>query len=362
MRDLAGSRILFDGYLVHEVLGAGGMGVVYRALDLQHQREVALKMLHARHVGNPVAIQRFESEERAGRSVHHPNVVAVHDSGISLDGTPYLVMELVRGQLLDKLIEQEGELPVRRVTAIVGQMLSGLQALHDARFVHGDVKTGNVLVESRGRADRVKLIDLGLARPPDEAGAVRARMASGTPEYMAPEVIRGDGTLPASDLYATGVVLYQLLTGTTPFEGGTSREILRRHLDDEVVPPSLRCPDRNIPGALERIVMIALAKDPNARQASAAAFAAALAAAPIAEAPPHTGRRPAVFSATAPTREWSHSVLAAPRPIAGVDRTERLYLRRDPELLARLGTRPTDLRLASQGSRSIDAAAKQGAG
>jgi serine/threonine protein kinase len=364
VRHAIGNRIVADRYVVGEVLGAGGMGVVYRALDLESRRHVALKILHPSHADNPIATERFESEARAGRSVRHRNVVAVSDSGISRGGTPFLVMELVSGQLLDKIFEHDGGLPLRRVIVIGRQLLAGLQALHDAGFVHGDVKTGNVLVDSSPVGpvglvghDAVKLIDLGLARVPDTIEAARTRMASGTPEYMAPEVVRGDGTLPASDLYAAGVVLYQLLTGTTPFEGGTSREILRRHLDDDVVPPSLRCPERDIPGVVERIVMIALAKHPTERYPSAAAFATALAAAPIVEAPPLAGVDHAVSSTAARTREWAQVDVAAPRAILRGDSTERMCPRRDPALLAKLGTRATDLRAGA--SHANDAPVKQ---
>jgi serine/threonine-protein kinase len=343
-----GDGIIAGRYLLRDVLGTGGMGVVYRAVDLAHGDDVALKLLHPRHRDNAVAIRRFDAEAHAGRCVRHANVVAVLDSGTSADGTPFLVMELVRGQLLDKLIAQDGELPLRRVAAIVDQLLAGLQALHDAGFVHGDVKTANVLVQATRGGDAVKLIDLGLARSPAATGAARTRMASGTPEYMAPEVIRGDAAQPVSDLYAAGIVLYQLLTGTTPFEGGTSREILRRHLDDEVIPPSLRCPDRGIPAAMERAVMTALAKDPAARHPSAAAFADALAeATPIVEPPARHRTVRTAFSATATTKQWTPHELPRPRRISrGTRSSATAGRRRDTALLAELTAKPTYPQLA----------------
>jgi serine/threonine-protein kinase len=254
-----------------------------------------------------------------GGAVHHANVVAVSDAGLAADGTPFLVMELVRGVPLDELVHREGPFTLRRATAVVGQILAGLQALHDAGFVHGDVKSGNVLIDADPGADRVKLIDLGLARTADAPDPPGARIASGTPEYMAPEVVLGHGASPRSDVYGAGVVLYQLLTGTTPFEGGPSREILRRQLDDAVVPPSLRCPDRTIPPALEAAVMIALAKEPSARHASAAAFAAVIAAATPSDEPPVSRGEPRqVFSTDAPTLEWLPQELpASPVAVAG---------------------------------------------
>jgi serine/threonine-protein kinase len=307
------TRVIAGRYVLRDVLGVGGMGVVYRASDLAAGRTVAIKLLHPQHIGAAATTPRPGAERLAGGSVHHPNVVAVSDAGVAEDGTPFLVMELVRGVPLDDLVHAEGPFALRRATAIVGQLLAGLQALHDAGFVHGDVKSGNVLVESFDGGDAVKLIDLGLARTPEPIAPNSERLASGTPEYMAPEVVRGDGTVPASDIYGAGVVLYQLLTGTTPFEGGASREILRRHLHDIVVPPSLRCPDRTIPGELERAVMMALEKQPSARHPSATAFAAAIVAAtPPADLPVGHGEVRQMFSTEAPTQEWAPRELPAP--------------------------------------------------
>jgi serine/threonine-protein kinase len=317
-----GDRIIIAGrYLLLEVLGAGGMGVVYRALDRERGHEVALKLLHPQYIGETRAMRRFATEARAGSCVHHPNVVAVLDAETAAGRAPFLVMELVRGRLLDQLIQTEHPLPLRRASAIVGQILAGLQALHEAGFVHGDVKCGNVLVASDDAIDTVKLIDLGLASSPHEARSPPDHMTSGTPEYMAPEVVRGDGAIPVSDLYAAGVVCYELLTGTTPFKGGKAREILRRHLDDDVVPPSLRCPDREIPRALERTVLRALEKDPAARYPTAAAFARALATAtPRAEPGATRGEPCTVSSVDAPTQQCLHPT---PRPRLRVPRGPR---------------------------------------
>lgn len=325
--------IIADRYLLHDVLGAGGMGVVYRATDLERDVGVAVKLLHPYRASNALATQRLAAEGRAGSCVHHPNVVAVLDIGTAAEGTPFLVMEHVRGRLLDQLIQLEGPVPLRRASTIVGQILAGLQALHDAGFVHGDVKSGNVMIDSTNGVDTIKLIDLGLAHAPDTTDATEQGMVSGTPEFMAPEVIRGEGVVPASDIYAAGVVCYQLLTGTTPFEGGTSREILRRHLDDIIVPLSLRCADRNIPSALEHAVMIALQKDPAARFMSAAAFARVLEATTPAidpVAPP--GEVWPGGSTRTPARRWTSRELPAPR--------HRASLLRIPSSAATADTRP----------------------
>lgn len=309
------------------------MGVVYRATDLKRDTGVAVKLLHPYRASNSLATQRLAAEGRAGSRVHHPNVVAVLDIGTAAEGTPFLVMEHVRGRLLDQLIQVEGPVPLRRASAIVGQILAGLQALHGAGFVHGDVKSGNVMIDSANGVDAIKLIDLGLAHAPEATDATEQGMVSGTPEFMAPEVIRGEGVVPASDIYAAGVVCYQLLTGTTPFEGGTSREILRRHLDDVIVPLSLRCPDRDIPSALEHAVMIALQKDPAARFATAAAFATALAAS-----------TPAIEPAALPGEAWATGSTRTPAirrtSLELPARRHRASLLRIPASAATADTRP----------------------
>jgi serine/threonine-protein kinase len=347
----SGDRIVADRYVLCHVLGAGGMGVVFRAFDRERGHDVAIKLLHPRHAKDARATRRLAAEYHAGSCVHHPNVVAVLDTGTAADGTPFIVMELVRGRSLDRLIQAGSQLPLRRAATIVRQILAGLQALHNAGFVHGDVKSSNVLVDE---SDTVKLIDLGLARSPDTGGPSVDRVASGTPEYMAPEVICGEGAMPASDLYAAGVVCYQLLTGTTPFEGGTSREILRRQLDDLVVPPSLRCPERNIPIALDRAVMRALEKDPAARYPTAVTFARALAAAtPIIEPPVMPGMASAGFSTSALTREWATRALPSSRrrtrdaPGSRADRH-----RRATDRLARFTAKTTEPVLAGAEPRS----------
>jgi serine/threonine-protein kinase len=310
--DLIGAR--FGAYQARELLGVGGMGVVYRAEI--GGRPYALKVLHPDRVGDLRAIQRLRDEATVGGVVSHDNVVSVIDAGAALDGAPYLVMEYVRGEPLGDVIEREGPMGLRRALSIVRQLLSGLQALHRAGIVHADVKSDNILVDLDGDEPHAKLIDFGLAR----FSAARVvddlaseRLLSGTPEYMAPEVIRGEPASFAADLYAVGVILYELVTGTTPFSGGASTDIMARHLHDEVVPPSLRCADRDLPTALDNAVLRALQKRPAARFPSAAAFEAALASV-IIRAESVDGRpRRRLFSTDAPTLQWTRDDLAAIR-------------------------------------------------
>jgi serine/threonine-protein kinase len=252
------------------------MGSVYLADQATLARPVAIKVLHPELAQNRVLAQRFREEAVAASRVHHPRSVAVIDSALLADGTPYIVFEHVRGRALGRLISEQ-EIPVPRALALVDQILAALDAAHGAGVVHADVKSDNFLVEEVDGQDRVTMIDYGLARiDGNPAPAHATKMISGTPEYMAPEVIRGEPPTVASDIYGVGAILYELLTGTTPFAGGTSHEIMQRHLDDIVVPPSLRRVERDIPDALDRVVLRALAKDPRDRHASAIELAQAL--------------------------------------------------------------------------------------
>ncbi|MEJ7603300.1 MAG: serine/threonine-protein kinase [Kofleriaceae bacterium] len=267
-------------YVLGGQLGVGGMGVVY-ATELDG-RALAIKILHPERVVDPHAIALLHEEACALERVDHPNVVAVVDHG-SHGGIPYLVMERARGMSLGVLLRYEGRLALGRAVAIVIEILAGLQAAHSSDVVHGDIKSENILIETDG-SDTIKIIDFGLALHVNQAPHVEqdregGQIAYGTPEYMAPEVIRGEHASPASDLYAVGVILYELVTGHRPFEGGAPASILARHLEDHVVPPSLRRPDRDIPHALEQMILRALRKQAAAHQPSAAAFAADLAAA-----------------------------------------------------------------------------------
>jgi eukaryotic-like serine/threonine-protein kinase len=196
---------------------------------------------------------------------------------------------------------------LRRAVGIAQQILAGLDALHTAGVVHGDVKSDNVLVERLDNGeDRVRLIDFGLAHVQFSPADVRRpdpddELVSGTPEYMAPEVIRGEGSTVASDIYAVGVILYEMITGATPFGDGGSGEIAQRHLCDHVVPPSLRRPET--PTILERIILRALEKQAARRFASARTFASALAVTlPVLDDVPAGATM--LPSRDTPTRNW----------------------------------------------------------
>lgn len=299
--------VLGGKYVLDERLGEGGMGIVFLAHQPALARSVAIKMLRPELADHRELARRFRDEAVAASRVRHPGSVHVIDCAISRDGTPYIVMEHVRGRALGRLIEEE-DIPLPRAIELVLQILSAVAAAHDARVIHGDLKSENFLVEQVDGTDHVTMIDFGLARMVDEHGRddreLVERVVSGTPEYMAPEIIRGEAPGVASDLYAVGVILYELLTGRAPFHGATTTEIMTRHLDDLVIPPSLRAGDRDVPAAIDAIAVRALARDPEDRFASAGELAHALRAAlPVRRAPAARTARPHdTGAADSPTR------------------------------------------------------------
>ncbi len=295
--DLETTVLLAGKYALGDCIGAGGMGRVYRAEQVTLCRTVAVKVMHRELADDDRIARHFKTEAIAAARFAHPNSVAVIDYGETEDGAPFLVMEYVQGRSLASIVRQEAPLDPARAAGLVTQLLDALADAHTLGIVHADVKSDNVLVETtRDRGEQAKLVDFGLARisaeARDPADAFDATVISGTPEYMAPEVIQGAAPTPASDLYAVGALLYELLTGSTPFAGAAAfAETLRRHIEDVVVPPSLRCPELAIPRHVEQAVMTALAKDPARRFPSAAAFIEALAAGPAVMAASRGPRR-----------------------------------------------------------------------
>jgi serine/threonine-protein kinase len=285
-------------------LGAGGMGQVFAA-DHPVAGPLAVKLLQNQLLSEPLFVERVANEGRAAARVSHENVVRVIDHGMTSAGVPYVAMERVAGSSLLALIQREGLLSLPRIRTLAAQVLAGLAAIHRAGLVHADLKSDNLLV---GDNDRLTIIDFGLAR---EASCADRHLISGTPEYMAPELIRGDIITPAADLYAMGVILYELLTGTTPFGGGTASVIFDRHLHDAVVPPSQRCPDRKIPAALDALVMHALAKKPADRPADADEMLETLLAAIDEQYDADVVPAAHVYSVAGPTLEWACPIVSS---------------------------------------------------
>jgi serine/threonine protein kinase len=316
---------LFEGqYILGDTLGSGGMGTVHSAIEVASGRRVAIKLPHPALAGNPNVSRRFRAEARAGAQLDHPNTIRVVDFG-GEDGDLYLVMEYVGGVPLDQLVVDQGPLDTHGAVDVLRQLLAALEHAHAWGILHADVKTANLLVESTAETPlHARLIDFGLARFSGESMHDGDRMLSGTPDYLAPELIEGGAPTIASDLYAAGVVLYELLTGFTPFGGGSSDEVMQRHVEGMVLPPSLRSPEQEIAPAIEAVVMRALQRNPRDRFASAAQFAEALpiTTVPSIEGAPRLARGSIVsaYSSEAITREWQAQPATAARSLVTTER------------------------------------------
>jgi hypothetical protein len=262
---------VFAGYEIEEVVGRGGMGVVYRAVELRLGRPVALKVIAPQFAEDPLARMRFVREARTAASIEHPNVIPIHAAG-EQDGVAFIAMRFIAGDDLRSLVRHEGPLPPVRAAHFVGQVASALDAAHRAGIVHRDVKPANVLVAG---GDHAYLTDFGLTAFLGSASTVPGgREWVGTPDFAAPEQIRGDRPDARTDVYALGCVLFFLLTGRPPFAGENQQAKLWAHLTDP--PPPLR------PGAVsafDRVIARALAKVPEDRYSSASDLARAAAAA-----------------------------------------------------------------------------------
>jgi len=274
-RDPRVGQVLLDQFRMEECIGVGGMGMVYRARQTTVGRDVAIKILHPDVAGNPDAVRRFHREARISTSLDHPNVVRVFLFGQLPDGSLYLVMELLRGRPLSELLRVEPMLAVGRALHIAAQVAEAVGEAHIQGIVHRDIKPENIFLTPKGRdPDFVKVLDFGIARllhPEDQTSATQAGLVFGTARYISPEGAAGEKTDARSDVYSIGVLLYQMLTGVTPFEGSTPVQLLMAHINDRPVPIRSRAP--GIPEGVADVVMRSLAKNPDARYEDGAHFA-----------------------------------------------------------------------------------------
>jgi serine/threonine protein kinase len=268
-REIIGSY-LDDRYLVKRLIGEGGMGLVYEAEHVEIGRRVAVKVLHAMYTRQPEVVARFRAEARAATRIGHPHIIEVLDSGTTVDGAVYFVMEYLQGTNLSDLIHSSGPLPQKRAVAIAREVCQALAAAHKAGIVHRDMKPENVfLLDREGHPDFVKVLDFGIAKTLEGSGAERVGrltspgIAMGTPEYMAPEQAAGLPTDHRVDIYAVGAMMYEMLTGRVPHEGGNVMEILTKKATQLAAPVGQLRPD--VHRELERLVMRTLAMKPEER-------------------------------------------------------------------------------------------------
>src|SRR5919106_687873 len=264
-QDTLSGTLFATRYRMIRKLGGGGMADVYLAEDQELGRRVAIKILHERYANDDQFVERFRREAKHAAGLSHPNVVSIFDRG-ETNGSYYIVMEYVEGKTLKELIRSRGPCPIPVAIAYTRQILSALRYAHRSGLIHRDIKPHNVIVDSEGV---VKVTDFGIAR----AGASQMTEEGsiiGTAQYLSPEQARGAPVDQTSDLYSTGVVLFELLTGDVPFTGETPVEIAMKHLSEIPDAPSQR--RRDVPPDLDLVVLRALAKDPAERYQSAAAM------------------------------------------------------------------------------------------
>lgn len=276
-------KLLTARYLLRRRIGYGGMATVYEAVDRELNKPVAVKILNPNYASQAEYLARFRQEAREAARIRHDNLVDVTDQGSTADGLAYFVMEFLRGETLQNYLhpgdDESRPVPWRTLLSIVAQVCDALQHAHEHGVIHRDIKPGNIFLMSRRKGEfRVKVLDLGIAKVLDGYQGPGAQSLTrpsqgtpGTPEYMSPEQVRGvPAASPQTDIYAVGVMMYRMLTGTLPFYSSVSPyDVMEQHCKQSPEPPRERAPSLGIPAALEREVLRALAKRPEDRQTSA---------------------------------------------------------------------------------------------
>lgn len=280
MADPMGRR-LAGRYEVRSLIGRGGMAEVHLGFDTRLSRVVAIKMLRSDLAQDSIFQARFRREAQSAASLNHPNIVAVYDTGEELvtgaDGraisVPFIVMEYVEGHTVKELIADGNPVPIDEAVQIITGVLSALEYSHAAHLVHRDIKPGNIMLTNDGK---VKVMDFGIARALSDSQATMTQTNAvvGTAQYLSPEQARGEQVDARSDLYSTGVVLFELLTGRPPFKGDSAVAVAYQHVQQSPPVPSSVTPD--VPEVLDRVVMKSLAKDRNERYATASSMLADL--------------------------------------------------------------------------------------
>ncbi len=276
--DEVGETLIDDRYRLHEQLGEGGMGSVYRATHVLMDKPVAVKLIHSELAHMPDVIKRFEREARSASRLADPHIITVTDFGRTDDGVLYLVMELLAGESLSDRLENATALPVAKAIDITRQILKGLAHAHKAGVVHRDLKPENVMLVVHGdETDFAKVFDFGIAKLASGSDSAenltQSGLVVGTPGYLSPEQALGEGADYRADLYAVGVMLYEMLAGVQPYTGVSAMDVLTAHLTSPI--PSLPRPER-FPDGLQEIIERGMAKKPAERFESAEEFLTAL--------------------------------------------------------------------------------------
>lgn len=268
LSEIAPGVVLDGRFEILSILGAGGMGVVYKARDRELDDLVAVKTLRKQGWEDVQSLERLKSELKLARRITHPNVLRTFDFG-DFGGIPYISMEFVRGLTVRYLLEQTGRLPFSAALRLSRQLCAGLSAAHAVGVLHRDIKPENLILDQAGN---LKLMDFGIARPLERLGVGETAPGSivGTPHYLAPEQLQGEAVDSRADIYACGVVFYEMFTGHLPFAGDTPMEIISAHLRDEPDAPSIHWPEISTP--LENLILRCLAKKPEGRYPSVEAL------------------------------------------------------------------------------------------
>jgi len=300
--------VLADKYRIDGFLTQGGMGAVYRGTHLMLGRPVAIKLIKPELVTSEAVVERFLREARSASQLSHPNIVTVHDLGRTDDGTLYIAMELVDGQSLKELVQKTGPLAQDRAIALTKGICAALTLAHRQGIVHRDLKPQNVMICPTADGGEIpKLLDFGIAKTfeSDEPALTATGMVLGTPQYMSPEQAQGQTVDARSDLYALGIMLYEMLGGHVPFRDTSIPALLVKHMKEP--PPPLSRIRAGLPAGLENVVLRCLEKDPAARFANADEVAKAL------DAASGVGAAPAVSPPPPPVAETAVAAAPAPR-------------------------------------------------
>jgi tRNA A-37 threonylcarbamoyl transferase component Bud32 len=259
--------LLAGRYVIEEVVGEGGMAVVYRARHKLTDKQVAVKIMNPLLASDPIVRERFRREARSAQKLAHPNIIEIYDQGDTEDGTAYIVMELLQGESLAPVITR-GSLEVDRAIHVMIQIARGVARAHDLEIIHRDIKPENIFLSRReDGSDLVKVLDFGIAKSRQDSRLTHQGELFGTPQYMAPERIMGKDTGGSSDIYALGVVFFEMLTGELPFNAPDVATFFVKHMEEP--PPPVRSLNQRVPERLDDLILGMLAKSPTDRPVDA---------------------------------------------------------------------------------------------